>query len=423
MSTTTINFDISATTERSIKTLVLGAVREAVEVLAAKHGFDAKDAMAGLEVARRTVQKKPKQEPKKKTKPSIPLPFCGVIDEDTCHGIRVNHGLHTQCTNAKQDTFSYCKTCNKQAVANDTGEPNAGDIHSRGSGIIAGVDFRSSTWKPVSKVVRYGNVMARLGISRAEALAAAEVAGVTIPEAEFEVVKGRRGRPKKAPTASSSDEEGETKPKRGRGRPKKIKTVVSVSAGDDLISQLVQDAKTAVSSSSSDDETTQVASQVKPTLAMKPEEPAQPVAAASQGTVEVLKAVGKITDPDQAAVALDAYGKRLTKEKEEKEKAAKAAKAAKAKIARAAKAAEAKAAKAEAAKAEAAKAAAAKEAVLSIEEELSSDSEEEEELSVRAFEHAGKKYLRDDEDQLYDVFSHDLIGNWTGTAVELVDLV
>ena len=161
MSTTTINFDISATTERSIKTLVLGAVREAVEVLAAKHGFDAKDAMAGLEVARRTVQKKPKQEPKKKTKPSIPLPFCGVINEDTCHGIRVNHGLHTQCTNAKHEPLSgshcsYCKTCNKQAVANDTGEPNAGDIHSRGSGIIAGVDFT---------LLRPGSRSARLSVT------------------------------------------------------------------------------------------------------------------------------------------------------------------------------------------------------------------------------------------------------------------
>ena len=103
MSTTTINFDISATTERSIKTLILGAVREAVEVLAAKYDFDAKAAMAALEVARRTVQKKPKQEPKPKAKPSIPLPFCGVIHEGVCHGIRVNHGLHTQCTNAKQE--------------------------------------------------------------------------------------------------------------------------------------------------------------------------------------------------------------------------------------------------------------------------------------------------------------------------------
>ena len=32
-----------------------------------------------------------------KTKNHIPLPFCGYINEKLCKGIKLNHGLYTQC--------------------------------------------------------------------------------------------------------------------------------------------------------------------------------------------------------------------------------------------------------------------------------------------------------------------------------------
>ena len=137
----------------------------------------------------------------------------------------------------------YCKTCGKQAAANQEKLPNAGDIRSRA------MAFKVATGKQVN----YGNVMEKLGISRQEAEAAAAEMGVEIPEEQFAVVKGRRGRPKKdssTTSSSSGEDEAEVKPKK-RGRPKKEKKVVSTSSGDDLLSQLVAQAQDTSDESSS----------------------------------------------------------------------------------------------------------------------------------------------------------------------------
>jgi chemotaxis protein histidine kinase CheA len=239
----TITYNMSIAVERAHQTMILSAVQQAVELMASRYGFDPEEALESMKVSRKSQVPKSKAVPKqKKLKPSIPIPYCGNVFECSCHGIRVNHGLHTQCTNDKMsDSTDYCKTCDAQAVSNGSSKPNAGDIRDRSS----------HDWVPSSKQVPYGNVMAKLGITRDEAMKVAAAFGVNIQEDQFEVVKGRRGRPKKDFSASSSDDE--TKPKRPRGRPKKSKPVISTSAGDDLISSLIASA-TAQSSSDSDTE-------------------------------------------------------------------------------------------------------------------------------------------------------------------------
>lgn len=239
-----ISYNISESTMGSVERAIVGAVSEAVEYLAAKHGFSAADAMDDMNLVRASGVKKVKKSIVKERKPSIPLPWCGVV-QDSCYGIRVNHGLFTQCHNARAvDVDSgkaneYCKTCCGQAGINDSGAPNAGDIRARLGG----------DWDAPAKLVSYGNVMKKLNITREDAERVATEFDQVIPEEQFAVVTGRRGRPKKDNSTSSSDED--SAPKK-RGRPKKDKKVVT-STGDDLIAQLVAQAKE-TSSSGSDSE-------------------------------------------------------------------------------------------------------------------------------------------------------------------------
>jgi hypothetical protein len=426
----TLSYNMTTTTERAMQAAMHGCVSEAVQYLAKKHGFDAEEALSEMNLTK-VVKPKPKPKAVAKKKPSVPIPFCGVIDEDACHGIRVNHGLHTQCTNEPDNSgihgdviSKYCKTCNKQACCNEGGIPNAGDIHSR---------CGNSEWTPLSKIMSYGNVMEKLGITREDAEAAAAAKGQTIPESEFVVVKGRRGRPKKDTSASSSDEEGE-KTKRPRGRPKKTKSVVSTS-GDDLIAQLVsQAATTSDDSSASDGEEEKLAAKE-----VKAAAKAEKLAAAEAAKSEKL-AAAEAAKSEKLAAAEAAKSEKLAAAaqvkaaaKAEKLAAAEAAKAEKLAVAATAKAEKLAAAEAVKAVKAAAKAAlkaekvAAKEALKAekleekgkqdeltsapemVTEEVDSDSSDSE-LEVEKFSHDDKDYLRDKEsNELYDTVTHEPI--------------
>ncbi len=118
----------------------MSCVRDAVEFLAEKHGFNADEAFAEMNLVKATSMTKKTSVPKTKPlKPSVPLPFCGTL-LSTCNAIRVNHGLHSQCLNPKStcdisgSQLDYCKTCNKQAKSSESGVPNGGDIRSSISG-------------------------------------------------------------------------------------------------------------------------------------------------------------------------------------------------------------------------------------------------------------------------------------------------
>ena len=58
------------------------------------------------------------------------LPFCGEI-LNSCHGIKLNYGLYSQCMNDRDGNGRYCKTCEKQGKKNSTGKPTYGDITDR----------------------------------------------------------------------------------------------------------------------------------------------------------------------------------------------------------------------------------------------------------------------------------------------------
>ena len=438
-------YTLSKTIEEGITRLVDGCVRQTVEKLSLNYGFDMEEAMGLVGCVRRTDKVgKTREETKKTKKPTIPLPYCDKIFENKCFGIRINHGLHTQCTQERCEGSDYCKTCDKQSKNSENNKPNAGDIRDRSM----------DTWTPCSKLVKYGNVMEKLGITREEAEKVAAEHDLTIPEDEFEIVKGRRGRPKKDNSVCSSDDENTTTTKRSRGRPKKTKTVISTSSGDDLIAQLVSaaNAETICHDTDSDSEVT---SPNETTNDAKKDAKAEKEAAkaAAKAEKEAAKAAAKAEK--EAAKAEKEAAKAAAKAEKEAAKAEKEAAKAAAKAEKEAAKAAAKAEK-EAAKAEkeAAKTAAKaeKEAEMAVEEQKNdvevprptlvavtteqvetetlaprsnSNTEEDSEVELEEDEMTesddeaevvpktiqGKEYLVDcDTNEVYDRDTHDLVG-------------
>ncbi len=172
--------------------------------------------------------------PKITAKPTLILPFCGEIQGDWCKGVKLNHGLHTQCTNGPRGTDTYCKTCRKHADNSATGKPPYGDINDRAK---FNVDYRDPKGK---LTMPYANVVEKLSINLETANAAAATLGWTIPAEQLVKRVSKRGRPAKSAAVSDSDSDTEETPKKKRGRPSKAK--VAMPTQEDQIAQLVAEA-------------------------------------------------------------------------------------------------------------------------------------------------------------------------------------
>ena len=212
---------------------------ELIRALSEKYDFDSVDAMNYLNVNEgKKVGKKVGKKSEDKIKnmvPNVLLPFCGVVNESWCEGVRLCHDLFIQCTNERAGEL-YCKTCEKQASANSSGKPSYGNINERR---LSDVTINKK------KVSHYGNVMERLKISREEAVLEASRFGWTIPEEQFGVKKVARGRAKKLVDLKEKKSE-KLSCGRGRGRPKSDKKTVNSSASNDLIGDLVTKAKSRI---------------------------------------------------------------------------------------------------------------------------------------------------------------------------------
>lgn len=237
--------------EQAMNELVSELTQSVVERLAERYSFDASEALKWLDQEPSPkMNKAPEKGKKERIIPSIPLPFCGVVNEDWCRGVRLNHGLHTQCTqSAGCGAHQLCKTCGGQAAKNETEEPTYGRIEDRVQHVNSGAEYNS--WRdPSGKIVTpYTKIMTKLGITRSDAEAEAVKFGWTISEQHFVVTKRSAGRPKKSTATSDTESEnGEMVPKR-RGRPRKERIVENGSAGDDLIAQLLANAQQAATES------------------------------------------------------------------------------------------------------------------------------------------------------------------------------
>ena len=197
------------------------------------------------------AESKAAAKPKAAAKNTVPLPWCGSAHAATvCRGLRLNHGLYTQCTMTRVGGESLCKTCGKQAQANDSGKPNYGLVDDRIAADAAQQPFKDPRGKSPAL---YSSVMEKMNITREQAEAAAAALDWTIPEAEFEAkAKGKRGRPSKkslASVAAVADSDGETpapQPAKNAKKGRKSKKVVNTAdVKDDVILGLIAAAEQA----------------------------------------------------------------------------------------------------------------------------------------------------------------------------------
>ena len=380
--------------EKALKTCTTDFAQVVVKALSEKYGFDETEALAHLEldgtkVVRKAKAAKTPKEPKapkvKMVTPSMPLPFCGIVMDDWCKGIRPNHELFTQCTMAPKKGGFYCATCAAQAETNESNKPTHGDIRDRKE---AGGDWRSPAGK---QPMNYGNVLKKKNLDKEAAIAEATSFGWEISEEQFEVKARKSGRPKSPSTSDTEDEA----PKKKRGRPSKKKGLVSGDAEEDFIGQLmnnIQNNSDADTEASSSDE--EASAPVEdPKEAEEPKEAEKP----KELKKKVKKVKPELTEEEKAAKKKATAEKRkatAAKKKAEKEAAEK-------------KAAE-----------EAAKKAAEVEAEsVSSDDELASQPDEEsdsEEASVEEVEFNGKTYYKDDDNTVYEgpMESPTEVGTW-----------
>ena len=166
-------------------------------------------------------------------KPEMILPFCGEIVADWCHAVRLNHGLHTQCTNGKVEGGDYCKTCTKAASNSATDKPPYGDIRERAA--CAVLSYRDPKGR---QTVPYANVAEKLNLDLAKAETVAAARGWQIPAEHLVKRSVKRGRPGKS--AAVSDTESDSS--KGSKKLKKKLKVKKAKKQSDLIAKLVAEA-------------------------------------------------------------------------------------------------------------------------------------------------------------------------------------
>ena len=165
-------------------------------------------------------------------KGNFPLPFTGIKREECCNGLKENHGLITQCPNARKGDETLCKTCDNQAKKNGNNLPTYGTIDMRMS--VGIMDYVSPHGK---KPVSYSKVMKKLNLSMEEVEAEAKKRNIVIGEEHFDETDTKRGRPKKEVKEVKEVKEAV----RPKGRPKKEEKVVEIKSDEkeDLFAALV----------------------------------------------------------------------------------------------------------------------------------------------------------------------------------------
>jgi chemotaxis protein histidine kinase CheA len=385
---------MTAAMERALRTACVEMGDSMLTCLAEHYKIDVEEMrrVSGVSdlVVTKAVKKATKKERKsvpkkdKKPVPSMPLPFTGKVDDDVCYGIRLNHGLHTQCSNDRVEGMDYCKTCVKHAEKNASGKPTYGDIRDRTEcGLL---EYRDPKGK---QTLPYINVVEKLGLDMDAVKAEAAKFGVEIPEEHLVKRETKRGRPKKDETSVSDTSSEASQPKK-RGRPKKEKKVESV-VGDDLLAALKNAQADAKKVATVADDNQSVKSDTSKKSGGRP----------------------RLSDEEKAKRAEAKAAAKAEKEAAKaKAKAEKEAEKAKAKAEKEAAKAKAKAEK-EAAKVEA------------EEEAVATPAEEEDAVKVKKFELNGVTYLRTADNILYDIETQEPVGIYdpeTG-AIEEVEAV
>ena len=213
---------------KGLEKMMMDKVCESIDRCGVRYGMDVSELKEELilEMSMKVKVKSNKVIKEKVVRGSIVLPWSSNICIDRCVGLRLNHGLYSQCMNDKKDGV-LCGQCMKQCEKNETGKPDYGMYVDRVSWEY--VDAKGKS--PVS----YLKVMSKNGWSREQVEEAALLQGVTIDERHFEVPESKK-RGKKVIVDKV------IKDKKSRGRPKKeMKEIVQGDEMVDLFAQLQQE--------------------------------------------------------------------------------------------------------------------------------------------------------------------------------------
>ena len=378
-----------------LKELCMNFGKRLIEECSREYGFSSEEAMRKLCISdmelrmEEKVSKKSRTIKTKKTKSSFPLPFSGEMLEGSCHGLKKNGGLYTQCEMLCNGEGLYCVNCQMQADKNSNGKPDSGTIEDRMS--VGLYEFRDPSGKmPIS----YRKVMSKLNLSDEMVLSEGERMGRNIPLEHLSyVVEKKKGRPSSGVAKVKEVKEGK------KGRPKKSKKILEVdNESSDLFASLVLQANASSDSDSESDSEVNL-SVISEHLSSCNEE--------SNLKEEEKKAKDAEKEAKrQAAEAEKAKKEEEKKAKEEAKKAKEEAKKAKE---------EAKKVKEEAKKAkeegkEVTKKSVAKEEVKKAEVEEKKDDNEPD--VVKRFEYEGKKYLKSKKTGVVYNMDQDVVGKF-----------
>ena len=250
-------------------------------------------------------------------KPSMLLPFCGVIEESWCHAVRFNHGLHTQCANGPMSDGIYCKTCQKSADNSASSKPTYGDIDDRLA--VSALEYRD----PKGKLTTcYANVAEKMGLGLEQAQKVATEFGWTIPPEQLSVVATKRGRPTKKGDEKNSAKKS-SKVAKENNMEDQIATLVAEASAEifaESVSETEEDRAASVVSETEEDHAASVVSETK-------EESPGPVIVkvAKKSSVKLAKkqAVSELQEQKEAAKLAK---KQAASELQEQKEAAKLAK-------------------------------------------------------------------------------------------------
>ena len=229
------SFAASVLTELSSAGVLNCSMEKALELFNFDElAFTSKRSVAAKAKRAKELMSKPKKAKLSRTaKPGMILPFCGTVVSDWCCAVRLNHGLHTQCTNARIADGEYCKTCTKAAGNSATSKPPYGDIRERAE---AGLNYRDPKGR---QTLPYANVAAKLKLDLTKAHEAAKACGWEIPAEHLVKRAVKRGRPGKSAAVSDTDSDASTASKKLK---KTLKIKKTAKKQSDLIAKLVAEA-------------------------------------------------------------------------------------------------------------------------------------------------------------------------------------
>jgi len=120
----------------------------------------------------------PKVKPDAKVK--ISLPFNGVINNNVCLGLKLNHSLYTQCESKRMNGLNYCKSCAGQTDKNSNGKPDYGTVSDRM--LVGLMDYKDPKGKGP---IHYTKFMKKMNITQEEVINEALKLNITIDPIHF----------------------------------------------------------------------------------------------------------------------------------------------------------------------------------------------------------------------------------------------